>query len=183
MKMHSFAAALSLSLALLAPGLVSAAKSAAEIDKAVDTAMADFIAKVPYAKEYLSVSKGVLVVPNAEKFALGVGAEWGEGALRVNDKTAGYYKMNAGSVGASIGYEKTSFLFLFTSADDLAKFQASKGWTADVSGSITVVNDKASVDADSLKDKKGVLAFAIDTKGGMLDWSVAGTKFTKIDKK
>jgi lipid-binding SYLF domain-containing protein len=67
------------------------AASAAEIDKAVNLALEKLYASTPAAAELAKVSKGVLVFPDVVKAELIVGGQYGEGALRVDGKTVGYY--------------------------------------------------------------------------------------------
>ena len=48
-------------------------------------------------------AQGMLVFPEVTKAAIGVGGSYGEGALIVGDKTAGYYSTTAASVGLQLG--------------------------------------------------------------------------------
>ena len=53
------------------------------------------------------------------KAGLGIGGEHGEGALRVNGKTADYYSISAASIGLQIGAQKKDVLLLFMTDDAL----------------------------------------------------------------
>ena len=99
------AAALVATLGLLSGWLSgpALAASAKEIDAGVDEAIVMFEKEVKDGKSFLANSKGVLVFPSVLKAGLGVGGEYGEGALRIAGKTVDYYSTAAGSVGLQAG--------------------------------------------------------------------------------
>lgn len=167
-------------LFLLLPFGAADAKGTGEIDAGANAALQRFKKDVKGGSEFLAAAKGVLVMPEVKKAGFVVGAQWGEGALRVGGKTVGYYKMDAGSVGFQAGYQKADFLFLFMTQEALDKFRASKGWTAGVDGGITVVEASAGFDANTLRAQEPVIAFLVGKEGLMAGWSAKGTKFTKL---
>ena len=85
-EFRAFLMVLALSFFLLPPG-VAHAKSPREIDASVDAALQGFKKNVKGANDYLRAAKGVLVMPDVKKVGFVVGAQWGEGALRVGGKT------------------------------------------------------------------------------------------------
>ena len=90
-------AAISL-LLFLSPFLLTTAAMAAsaqEIDAKVDATLKIFRAQVPGADQYLSVAKGVLVFPSVFRAGVGIGGEYGEGALRINGKTVEFIILKA----------------------------------------------------------------------------------------
>ncbi|MBT9611918.1 MAG: hypothetical protein IV108_01465 [Burkholderiales bacterium] len=180
-KFHSIFVVLTLSLLMLPFGGAQA-KSEKEIDASVDVALERFKKDVKGADDYLKGAKGVLVMPNVKKAGFVVGAQWGEGALRVGNKSVGYYKMDAGSVGFQAGYQEANIVFLFLTQDALNSFRASKGWTAGIEGGITVVDASFGGTLDTLKAKDSIVAFVIGKEGLMAGWSAKGTKFTKLGK-
>jgi lipid-binding SYLF domain-containing protein len=165
---------------LLAPLGAAHAKTANEIDAGVDAAIADFRKSVKGAEEYLSSAKGVLVVPEVKKVGFIVGGQWGEGALRIDGKTADYYKMEAGSVGFQAGYQKASFVFIFLTQEALDKFRASEGWTAGADTGVTVADASLGLSVDTLKGQSSVVAFIFGKEGLMGGYSFKGEKFTKF---
>jgi hypothetical protein len=74
---------------LLLPS-VSGAKTAQELDASVNAALDRFTKQVKGSREFLQDAKGVLVFPGVIQAGLGVGGEYGEGALRVRGKTTAY---------------------------------------------------------------------------------------------
>ncbi len=81
------ASALIATIALL-PVSASLAASAAAIDRDVDKTIAIFKEEVNGAEVFLSQAAGYVVFPRVIKVGIGIGAETGEGALRVNGRTA-----------------------------------------------------------------------------------------------
>lgn len=181
-QFRAFLTTLMLSFLLLPLGAAHA-KSTKEIDASVDAALARFKKDVKGADDYLQGAKGVLVMPDVKKVGFVVGAQWGEGALRVGDKTVDYYKMDAGSAGFQAGFQKTNFVFLFLTQEALDSFRAGNGWSAGVGTGITVADmSTPGLSLDTLKSKASVVAFAFGQKGLMGGWSARGTKFTKLTK-
>ncbi len=92
----------------------SVAATAAEIDSRVDKALASLYAQMPDAKKLGETSKAVLVFPRIIKGGLIlVGGQGGEGALRVNGKTAGYYSSIAVSYGLQLGVQWFGYAMFF----------------------------------------------------------------------
>jgi len=182
LKFHAGLFALMLSLFWLPLGAAHAG-SAAEIDASVDAALARFKKEVKGANEYLTAAKGVLVVPDVKKVGFVVGAQWGEGALRIGGKTADYYKMESGSAGFQAGYQKASFVFLFLTQDSLDKFRASQGYEVGVETGVTVMDSSTpTMSADTLKSQSAVVAFSFGKEGLMGGWSAKGSRFSKLKK-
>lgn len=176
-KFITFTATLTLTL-FLAPFGGAHAKTAEEIDVSVDAALSQFKRDIKGGDEYLEAAKGVLVVPEVTKIGFVLGAQWGEGALRIGDETAGYYKMEAGSFGFQAGYQKADFVFIFFTDEALNKFLDSRGWTAGVDTGVTIVEASVGLSVDTLKDRAGVAGFAVGKEGLMGGWSAKGTKIT-----
>lgn len=83
---------------------VSFAKSAREIDASVDTAYTRFEREVPGATQLLKQSHGFLIFPSVNKAGIGIGGEYGEGALLVRGaKHKEYYNTISGSIGFQLG--------------------------------------------------------------------------------
>lgn len=169
-----------LSILMLTAGTAHA-KDMKEIDASVDVALRRFKAEVKGANEYLAAAKGILVIPDVKKIGFVVGAQWGEGSLRIDGKSVDYYKMKVGSAGFQAGYQKANFIFLFLTQEALDDFRTSSGWSAGVEGGITVVDASTpNMSMDTLKAKSSVVAFAFGKKGLMGGWSAKGSKFTKL---
>lgn len=89
------------------------AKSAAEIDASVDTALKRLEWEVKGARSLVKGAKGILILPKVIKGGIGIGGEYGEGALRINGKTVDYYSTVGGSFGFQLGAQIKDIYLLF----------------------------------------------------------------------
>ncbi|MFC1880403.1 YSC84-related protein [Thermodesulfobacteriota bacterium] len=158
------------------------AKTAREIDVAVDVAIERFHKQVIGAKELINASKGMLVMPNVIKGAFIIGGEYGEGALRVGGETVGYYNTISGSIGFQIGGQAKDIILLFMTDDVIKQFRASSGWEAGVDGNVALITIGAGERADTTTSKDPIVGFVFDAKGLIADISLKGAKFTKLNK-
>ncbi len=161
-------------------GGTALAKSAAEIDAEVNAALETFKKETGAAEELLAKSDGVLVFPKVIKAGLGIGGEYGEGALRIDGKTVDYYSTAAASIGLQIGAQSKTVIILFLQQAALDKFRASSGWEAGVDGSVAVVQVGAGGSLDTTNIKDPIIGFVLDQKGLMANITLEGAKMTKI---
>jgi len=158
----------------------SYAKTAKEINAEVNSALKLFPQHVKGGKEFLNAAKGVLVIPNIVKAGLGIGGEYGEGALRIGGKTIEYYSLAAGSVGFQIGAQKTNLILVFMQDAALKNFRTSSGWKAGVDGSVAFIDVGKGKSIDTVNIKEPIVAFMFGQKGLMANATVEGAKFTKL---
>jgi len=162
--------------------VASYAATAGEIDASVNASLDRFVKEVNGAQEFLDASKGVLIIPKVIQGGLVVGAEYGEGALRIGGKTVGYYNIVSASFGAQIGAQEKDILIVFMSDKVLNKFRNSKKWRAGVDAKVTLVNVGADEALSTLKFKQPVVGFVFGQKGLMAGATIEGSKFTKMKK-
>jgi lipid-binding SYLF domain-containing protein len=158
------------------------AKSAAEIDIGVDETLKRFQREVKGGSKFLDRASGVLVFPSVLKGGIGIGAEYGEGALRVGGKTVDYYNTAAASIGFQLGAQSKSVVVVFMTGKALSDFRGSDGWKAGVDGSIAVVEWGVGEDINTVDIKDPVVGFVFSNKGLMYNLTLEGSKFTKLDK-
>jgi lipid-binding SYLF domain-containing protein len=158
------------------------ADTAKEINASVDGALDRFVKEVKGANEFLKAAKGILVVPKVMQGGLIVGGEYGEGALRISNKTVGYYSLISGSFGAQIGAQQKDIILVFMNQAALKKFRNSKNWRGGVDAKITVVNMGVDDSLDSMKFKEPVIGIVFGQKGLMAGATLEGSKFTKLKK-
>lgn len=169
-------------LAMMLAAPAAHAASAAEIDQQVDQALERF-RKIEGASSFLGIAKGVLVFPKVYKAGIGVGGEYGEGALRIDGKTVDYYSTAAASIGFQLGAQAKSIIVLFTEDSALRKFRESEGWKVGVDGSVALVDIGVGKAVDTTNIKDPVIGFVFGQKGLMYNLTLEGSKFTKIEKK
>ena len=87
----------------LAIPLTSFAKSSAEIDAAIESALERFSEEIQGSDSYLDGSRGILVIPKMIKAGVILGMEYGEGALIVDDVKVQYFRAFTTSLGLQVG--------------------------------------------------------------------------------
>lgn len=171
----------SIVIAMLFAGSVLAA-SADKLDRESNEAIEVFKQKVNGAEMFLGQAAGYLVFPRVIKVGVGLGAETGEGVMRVAGQTVGYYRTTSGSIGLQLGAQAKSIVVAFLTKDALQKFRDSSGWKVGVDGSIALIDLGAGKTIDSNNIKDPVVGFIYGSKGLMYNLTLEGTKFTKLDK-
>jgi len=171
----------SMLVALLLTSSVLAA-SAAKIDSEANKTLTVFREEVKGADVFLSQAAGYLVFPKVYKAGIGIGAETGEGVLRVGGQSVDYYRTSAGSFGLQLGAQAKSIVIAFMTKEALQKFQKSSGWKVGVDGSVALVDVGAGKTIDSQNIKDPVVGFIFGSKGLMYNLTLEGSKFSKLDK-
>lgn len=159
---------------------ISQAATAGEINHDVDGALQSLYQTVPAAKNLAKIAKGILVFPNIIRGGLGIGGQYGEGALRENGKTIGYYKTMAASYGLQAGVQTFGYALFFIDDESLAYLKKSKGWELGVGPSLVVVDKGAATSLTTSTVKSGIYAFIFKQKGLMAGIGIQGSKITKI---
>jgi lipid-binding SYLF domain-containing protein len=171
---------------ILGPFLVTTSdartKSMKEINTEVDRALRLFEHQVKGGRDLLNSAKGVLVIPNVVKAGLGLGGEYGEGALRAGGKTVAYYNIAGGSAGFQIGAEKKDLILIFMQEKALDHFRKNSDWTAGFDAGVTYIDTSKEKYADVFTIKGPVVAFVLGERGLMVDASIEGVKFSKMEK-
>jgi lipid-binding SYLF domain-containing protein len=167
---------------LVAASSPAYAASAMEIDAKVNAILKKFYKDVGGAKELSKKSQGMLIFPSVLKAGFGIGGEWGEGALRINNKTVDYYSTAAASIGFQLGAQSKAVILMFMAKDVLNKFRSSSGWEVGIDGSVALVKIGAGGTIDSTTVQQPIIAFIFGQKGLMFNLTLEGSKFTKLKK-
>lgn len=169
-------------MTLIAAATNAFAASAADIDIDVNATLARFANQIPGGGDIVNRAAGVLVFPSVVKAGIGVGGEYGEGALRIAGLTEAYYNTISASVGFQFGAQARSVIIVFMTADALQRFRRSNGWKVGVDGSVAIVTIGVGGAIDTNQLKKPVLGFILDNKGLMYNLTLEGSKITRIRK-
>jgi lipid-binding SYLF domain-containing protein len=156
------------------------AASAKEIDIRVDAALEKFKKEVGGGEEFLKNAEGVLVFPKVIKAGLGIGGEYGEGALRISGKTVDYYSTAAASIGFQLGAQSKTVILVFLEKDALKNFRKSSGWEIGVDGSVALITLGAGGSIDTTNIQEPIVGFVFGNKGLMYNLSLEGSKITKL---
>jgi len=161
---------------------ISQAKTAREIDASVNAALNRFTKQVRGAREFLQTAKGVLVLADVLQAGIGVGGEYGEGALRIRGKTVDYYSIAAASIGFQFGAQKKDIILVFLQDQALRNFRAKDGWQVGVDGSVVLINLGAQASIDSTKLNQPIVGFVVGQRGLMYNLTLEGSKISKLRK-
>ena len=118
--------------------------------------------------------------PNVVKAGMGVGGEYGEGALQLRGKTDGYYNTVSLSIGFQLGVEKRSVFIAFMTDGALEKFRSADGWSIGVDASVTLITIGVGGSIDTSQINSPVIGFIFDEKGLMYNLTLEGTKISRI---
>ncbi|QNK68504.1 YSC84-related protein [Variovorax sp. PAMC26660] len=158
----------------------SSTSSRTSIDAQVDASLSKLYDSVRGSRELVAKSSGVLVFPAVVGASMGVGAEYGRGALRVNGRTQSYYSTTAGSIGFQAGAQSKAVIYLFTTQAALDKFRNSKGWTAGADATVAVATIGANGNVDTNTIRQPVVGFVMTNVGLEAGVSLSGAKISEI---
>jgi lipid-binding SYLF domain-containing protein len=179
-RLKTIALVLVAALALMGLRDTSHAASAGQINADVNTTLGLLFRHVPGSRELASRATGVLVFPMIIKAGMGFGGEYGEGALRIGGRTAGYYNNVAASFGFQLGAQARAVVIMFMTPEALAQFRRVDGWKVGVDGSVAIITVGAGGSIDTDKVTRPVIGFILDQKGLMYNLTLEGSKITRI---
>jgi lipid-binding SYLF domain-containing protein len=133
------------------------------------------------SRQFVGRAKGVLVFPSVIAAGFWVGGQYGEGVLRVNGATTGYYSTTSASVGLQIGAQSKAIIFLFMTQSALDQFRNSNGWSAGGDASVALLKVGANGDIDTNTAQAPVEAIVLTNSGLMANLSLEGTKVSRLD--
>ncbi len=156
--------------------------STTEIDAKVKGALKQLYQEEPAGEDLARKAAGILVIPDVIKAGIGVGGEYGEGALIVGGKTAQYYRVTGLSIGFQLGGQAHNEVIMFMTDAALNQFRQSEGWEAGVDGSVAIVEFGVGKTIDTNTVREPIIGFVFGNKGLMYDLSLKGSKYWKINK-
>jgi lipid-binding SYLF domain-containing protein len=158
------------------------AASAPEIDASVSATLEDFFREVWSGRDLANQAVAILVFPTIVKAGFGIGGEYGEGALHIRGRTAGYYNIISASIGFQFGAQARSVIIMFMTEAALANFQRTDGWKVGVDGSIAIITVGAGGQIDTNSIRSPVIGFIFDQKGLMYNLTLEGSKISRIQR-
>ena len=176
------AAALALAaLTLCAIGAdVAAGASASEINRSATQSLTTLYRNTPGAQALAGKAVAVLVFPNIVKGGFIIAGQFGDGALRRNNRTVAYYRSLAASYGFQAGVQAFGYVLFFMDAASLQYLENSAGWELGTGPSLVVLDAGFGKNLSTTTLQKGVYAFIFDQKGLMGGVGIQGSKITRI---
>ena len=182
MSLRNIAVAFLALAAIIVTSPQSKAASRGEIESGVDSTLDTFFYKVRGARELAHKAFGILVFPSIVKAGFGFGGEYGEGALRIRGRTAGYYNDVSASFGFQLGIQSRSVVIMFMTPEALAQFRHTSGWKVGVDGSVAIITVGVGGSIDTNKITSPVVGFILDPKGLMYNLTLEGSKISRISR-
>ncbi len=182
MKSRNLLTAAGVGMAALLLGALSLGATNDKIDERVQNTLVQFDQLSPNNQDLVGRAKGILVFPRQTKAGAGVAGEFGEGALLVNGKNAGYYSLSSASVGITLGVAKHSEIIMFMTQEALDKFTSSHGWAVGADTSVAIMSKGAGGAYDTKTLQRPILGFVFAEKGLIADVSLDGSKVTQLNR-
>jgi lipid-binding SYLF domain-containing protein len=158
------------------------AASAAELDQKAAAALRQLTQANPAARMLSERAKAVLVFPTMVKAGFMFGGQIGEGALRRQGRTVGYYNSVAASYGLQAGVQSFGYALFFMNDAALKQLDTTRGFEIGVGPSLVVVDQGVAKSMTSNTLTSDVYAFIFDQKGLMAGLGIQGSKITRIRK-
>ncbi len=158
------------------------AADAVVIDAQVEAALLELQQAMPGSSGLLDLAEGVLVMPSITKGGFIVGAEYGEGALLIDQTTAAYYSVAGGSVGLQAGIESFAQALFFMTPEALAGFQEADGWEAGADAEVTLLSAGFDASTDTTVTNQPVIGIVFGANGLLAGASIQGSKYTRIER-
>jgi lipid-binding SYLF domain-containing protein len=161
--------------------LSAQAASREELDQEAHVTIKMLLDTEESAKEMKSIAKGVLIFPDVMKAGFLIGGAYGNGVLRENGKTTGYYNTSAASYGLQAGVQKFGYVMMFMTDTALEYLHSSSGWEVGIGPSVVVVDEGIAKSLTTTTAKDDIYVFFVDQKGLMAGLGIQGSKITKIN--
>lgn len=167
---------------VLSPAPARAASSY-EIDRDVNFALTKLYGSSSEARALAKRAKGILVFPSIVKGGFIFGMQYGEGALLMRGRTAGYYNTISASYGFQAGVQTFGYALFLMSDSAFTHLNSSGGWELGVGPSIVVLDAGRARALSTTTARDDIYAFFFDQKGLMAGAGLQGTKISNIDRK
>lgn len=158
----------------------TAGTARAQIDQAVDTALADLYSTVPGSAALGERALGILVIPNITQAGFFASAAYGEGALVIGPAKVDYYSLTAAGVGFTFGAAMFNQALFFLTEEALRDFRVADGWELGVNAAVVVKADNASAGLNTTQFNRPIVELVFGARGLIADASLAGAKYSRI---
>lgn len=150
------------------------------IDAAADSALTRLYREAGGSQQLVASARGVLIFPSFVSAGFIVGGASGQGVLRKGGKSTGYFRMTEASVGLLAGAQSQAVFILFMTDEVLSRFEASRGWTAGVDGSIALLTVGADARVTTQTAQQPIIGFVLTNSGLMASLSLNGNRITPL---
>jgi lipid-binding SYLF domain-containing protein len=157
--------------------------AAGELSSESKAALQNLSASAELAKMLTPKAQAILVFPKVTKAGLGIGGQYGEGALLKSGNAIAYYKTTGASFGLQAGGQQYGYAMFFMNAKALDAFVNANGFEVGVGPSVVLVDEGMDKTTTTNTLKDDIYAFVFGQKGLMAGLGIQGNKITKITPK
>lgn len=152
------------------------------LEREATAVMSKLYQKYPEARKLEQKAVAVLVFPEVYKAGLMVGAETGDGVMRIKGKTVGYYNTSGVSYGLQAGAQKYGYALFIMTRSALKSLETAEGFEIGTGPSVVVMDDGMAKKTSTTTINKDIYAFIFNQKGLMAGLGIQGNKLTRIAK-
>jgi lipid-binding SYLF domain-containing protein len=177
---------LGVAVATLASGCVTSPEPVltptdeASMNAAATAALKNLYANNLAAKTLGSKARAILVFPDVLKGGFMIGAQLGNGVLRQNGHSTGYYNLVSASYGWQVGLQQFGYALFLMNDAALTHLNDSGGWEVGVGPSVVVMDEGMSRNLTTTTMQQDVYAFVFNQTGLMAGAGLQGSKITRI---
>lgn len=154
----------------------------AKLERAATSVMSKLYQKYPEARKLEQKAVAVLVFPEVYKAGLMIGAETGDGVMRIKGKTVDYYNTSGVSYGLQAGAQKYGYALFIMTHDALKSLETAEGLEIGTGPSVVVMDDAMAKKTSTTTINKDIYAFIFNQKGLMAGLGIQGNKLTRLEK-
>jgi len=151
------------------------------IDARVDATLSEMHRRIPDTRELSNKAVGLLVMPVISEFGFFFGGAYGNGALRVDNKTVDYYSLVKGSGGFQFGGQQYAHVLFFMTEDALNEFLNSEGWIMSADLEYAIMSEGNTIGGDTATSVSSVVAVVFGQPGIRVGAKLSGMRYTRLD--
>jgi lipid-binding SYLF domain-containing protein len=156
--------------------------TAARLDADATAALKQLYAQNPAAKKLRHQAKAILIFPDVLKGGFMIGAQTGNGVMRQNGHTVGYYNTSAASYGFQAGLQSFGYALFLMNEAALVHLHDTGGWELGTGPSLVVVDAGMAKSLSTTTLQKDIYAFIFNQSGLMAGIGLQGSKITEIQR-
>lgn len=157
--------------------------AAAELSRDANASLQQLYANVPAAKAIGQNAQAILVFPKVTKAGLGLGGQYGEGALLQKGKAVAYYNTAGASIGLQAGAQQFGYALFFMNDNAVSQLDKADGFEVGVGPSVVVVDQGMAKNVTTTTLNGDIYAFVFSQKGLMAGLGLQGNKVKRIAAK
>jgi lipid-binding SYLF domain-containing protein len=155
--------------------------SRATIDAEVDAALTQLYQTRPGMRQLVDQAEAILVFPNITQAGLGIGGLYGNGAMREDGRTVGYYNIAGGTFGFQAGAQTFSQAYVFNTPQALETFRNTMGFELGAGATAVAADFGADGSITTASLQKPVVTATWGQSGLMAGVNLEGSKITEIN--